>query len=81
MHATATTRLLVAKGLRAFGDGFVSLLLPLYLLELGYGAFEVGAIASITLLGSGALTLAVGLTALAIDAGCVVPGGDVETFT
>ena len=63
MHATATTRLLVAKGLRAFGDGFVSLLLPLYLLELGYGAFEVGAIASITLLGSGALTLAVGLSA------------------
>ena len=31
-------RILVAKGLRAFGDGYVSLLLPLYLLELGFGA-------------------------------------------
>ena len=28
-------RLLVTKGLRAFGDGYVSLLLPLYLLEIG----------------------------------------------
>ena len=63
MRSAYTIRLLTAKGLRAFGDGFVSLLLPLYLLELGFGAFEVGLIASITLLGSGALTLAVGLTA------------------
>jgi len=57
------TRLLVARGLRAFGDGCVSLLLPLYLLELGYGAAAVGAVASATLLGSGLLTLAVGLRA------------------
>jgi MFS family permease len=56
-------RLLVAKGLRAFGDGFVSLLLPVYLLQLGFGALEVGVIATATLLGSGLLTLAVGLTA------------------
>ncbi len=57
------TRLLVARGLRAFGDGFVSLLLPLYLLELGYGPVDVGIVASATLLGSGALSLAVGFTA------------------
>ena len=57
------TRILVAKGLRAFGDGFVSVLLPLYLLELGYGALDVGIIATATLLGSGLLTLAVGLRA------------------
>lgn len=56
-------RLLVAKGLRAFGDGFVSLLLPLYLLELGFGALQVGIIATATLLGSGLLTLFVGLHA------------------
>jgi MFS family permease len=56
-------RLLVAKGLRAFGDGFVSLLLPVYLLELGFSALEVGVIATATLLGSGLLTLGVGLTA------------------
>src|SRR5258706_9855903 len=56
-------RLLVAKGLRAFGDGYVSLLLPVYLLQLGFSALEVGIIATATLLGSGVLTLAVGLTA------------------
>jgi MFS family permease len=61
--AGTTGRILIARGLRAFGDGFVSLLLPLYLLELGYGPFEVGIIATATLLGSGALTLAVGLHA------------------
>ena len=56
-------RLLWVRVLRAFGDGFVSLLLPLYLIELGFGAFEVGAITAGTLLGSGILTLAIGLTA------------------
>jgi len=56
-------RILLAKGVRAFGDGFVSVLLPLYLLELGLGPLEVGIIATATLLGSGLLTLAVGLRA------------------
>ena len=56
-------RLLVARGLRAFGDGYVSLLLPVYLLELGFAPLEVGIIATATLLGSGLLTLAVGMTA------------------
>ena len=56
-------RLLVAKGLRAFGDGYVSLLLPLYLLELGFSPLHVGIIATTTLIGSGLLTLAVGLHA------------------
>jgi MFS family permease len=55
--------LLAARGLRAFGDGFVSLLLPVYLLTLGYSPFDVGVIATATLLGSGALTLAFGLQA------------------
>ena len=56
-------RILVTRGLRAFGDGYVSLLLPLYLLELGFGAFDVGVIATATLMGSGLLTLLVGLRA------------------
>lgn len=56
-------RLLWTRGLRAFGDGFVSLLLPYYLTLLGYGAFEIGIIITATLLGSGAITLAVGLMA------------------
>ncbi len=56
-------RLLVAKGLRAFGDGYVSLLLPLYLLQLGFSPLQVGIIATTTLTGSGLLTLVVGLHA------------------
>lgn len=60
-------RLLVAKGLRAFGDGFVSLLLPAWLLELGFDALQVGIIATVTLLGSGVMTLMVGLHAWRLD--------------
>src|SRR4030095_10520343 len=56
-------RLLWARGLRAFGDGFVSLLLPLYLITLGLTPFQVGAIATGTLVGSGLLTLLVGMHA------------------
>ena len=63
MSALAVRRLLVARALRAFADGFVSLLLPLHLLSLGFTPFQVGAIATGTLLGSGLLTLAVGLRA------------------
>lgn len=58
-----TRFLLWARGLRAFADGYVSLLLPFYLTALGFSAFEVGAIVTGTLLGSGVLTLAVGFVA------------------
>ncbi|MEO8103942.1 MAG: MFS transporter [Betaproteobacteria bacterium] len=61
--AGSVGRLLIAKGIRAFGDGFVSLLLPLYLLELGMSPLQVGVIATATLLGSGVMTLLVGLHA------------------
>ena len=62
-HSPQVRRILLAKGVRAFGDGFVSVLLPLYLLELGLGPLQVGIIATATLLGSGMLTLAVGMRA------------------
>jgi MFS family permease len=55
--------LYVGRGLRAFGDGFVSLLLPIYITALGFDAFAVGLISTATLLGSAALTIVVGLTA------------------
>jgi MFS family permease len=55
--------LLLGKSLRAFADGLVSVVLPIYLLRLGYSAFAVGAIVTSTLLGSAALTLAVGFFA------------------
>jgi MFS family permease len=53
-------RLLLGRALRAFADGFVAVLLPAYLLALGFGTWEVGVLASTTLLGSAAATLAVG---------------------
>jgi MFS family permease len=52
--------LLVARGLRAFVDGFICVLLPAYLLALGLGALEVGVISAATLLGSASLTLLLG---------------------
>ncbi len=55
--------LLAARALRAFGDGFVSLLLPYYLTLLGYSALQIGLLVTATLLGSGILTLATGFIA------------------
>jgi MFS family permease len=61
--ATADARRLVwAKGLRAVGDGYVSILLPAYLLALGNSPFDVGVLTTATLLGSAGLTLLVGMT-------------------
>lgn len=57
---TLLHRLLLVKGLRSFADGYVSLLLPVYLLVLGMSPFQVGVITTGTLLGSGVLTLMLG---------------------
>ncbi|MFC1458644.1 MFS transporter, partial [Microvirga arabica] len=57
---------LVARSLRAFGDGYVAILLPLHLSRLGYDAFGVGLISTASLLGSALLTLALGLVAYQI---------------
>jgi MFS family permease len=55
--------LLAARGVRAFGDGFVSVLLPVHLLALGFDALAVGAVGAATLLGSATLTMLVGFQA------------------
>jgi MFS family permease len=52
--------------LRAFGDGYVAILLPLHMARLGYDAFGVGIISTASLLGSAILTLALGLVAYRI---------------
>ena len=54
-------RLIGARALRAVADGYVSILLPAYLLALGLDAFEVGVLTAATLLGSAGLTLFAGL--------------------
>ena len=53
-------RLLIGKALRSIADGYVSILLPAYLLQLGLSAFQVGAVTTATLLGSAALTILTG---------------------
>src|SRR5712691_8300376 len=53
----------MARGLRAFADGFISILLPVYLLRLGFSPLEVGLLTTATLLGSAAITMVVGLIA------------------
>ncbi|MPY94860.1 MAG: MFS transporter [Acidimicrobiia bacterium] len=52
---------MATRAVRAFVDGLVSVVLPAYLVVLGLDALEVGAIVTGTLVGSAALTLAVGL--------------------
>ena len=70
--------ILAARGIRAFTDGYVALLLPYYLTLLGYSAFQVGLMATATLLGSGVLTLVTGLFAyrfrlhVLLSAACVL---------
>ena len=56
-------RILIARGLRAFGDGFVALLVPIYLVEFGFTPLAVGAIVTTTLIGTALLTLWVGMVA------------------
>ena len=52
--------LLIGRGLRALVDGYVAVLLPAYLLALGYGTWQVGLLSTVTLLGSALATLALG---------------------
>ena len=56
-------RILAARGVRAFADGFVALLLPIYLVEIGFSSLAIGMIVASTLIGSALLTLWVGLIA------------------
>ena len=56
-------RILAARGVRAFADGFVALLLPIYLVEIGFSSLAIGTIVASTLIGSALLTLWVGLIA------------------
>src|SRR5260370_37699961 len=53
--------LLIGRGLRGFCDGFVAVLLPAYLLALGFGQLDVGLVSSATLIGSAVATVLVGV--------------------
>src|SRR3954468_16226203 len=58
--------LYAARAARGFGDGFAAIILPAYLLELGFNPFEIGIVATAALLGS-ATTLAIGYLAPRYD--------------
>ena len=57
------TLLLVARGIRGFGDGFAAIVLPAYLVAIGFGTVEIGIVAAASLFGSALLTLGVGVVA------------------
>lgn len=59
--AAQVHRIVTTRSLRGFADGFVSVLLAGYLSGLGFSPFQVGAVVTATLIGSAAVTLAVGL--------------------
>jgi len=50
-----------ARALRDFGDGFVAVLLPVYLIAMGLGPFQVGIVTGTALFGSTLTTLAIGM--------------------
>ncbi|APO79651.1 major facilitator superfamily protein (plasmid) [Rhizobium etli 8C-3] len=61
------TYLFGARALRDFGDGFVAILLPVYLLALGFSPLQVGIIATASLFGSALLTIAIGFLGARYD--------------
>ncbi len=72
-----------ARALRDFGDSFVAILLPAYLLALGFTPLAVGVLATASLSGSACLTIGAGLLGarygyrrlLLIAAGLMVASG------
>ena len=63
-RAHPDTHLLIAtRAIRGFVDGIAYVILPAYLLHLGFSGTQIGAVITASLLGSAALTLAVSLFA------------------
>jgi len=70
-------RILLVRGLRGFADGLVSVLLAGYLTRLGFTPLQVGTIVTGTLLGSAALTMALGLAGHRLERRRVLLGASV----
>jgi MFS family permease len=62
-HRTDIRLLYAARCLRGFGDGFAVVILPAYLIAIGLGPVQIGFVATVSLAGTAALTLLVGLIA------------------
>ena len=59
----AIALLFAARGLRGFGDGFATIILPAYLTAIGYDTIAIGIVVTASLLGTAVLTLAIGAIA------------------
>jgi hypothetical protein len=59
--------LYAARAARGVGDGFAIIILPAYLSQLGFGPFQIGLVASATLLRTATVTLAIGFLAACKD--------------
>jgi MFS family permease len=59
--------LYMARATRGFGDGFAAIILPAYLIEIGFDPLQIGLVATAALLGSAAMTLAIGFLAPRYD--------------
>ena len=53
--------LYMARSLRGIGDGFATLVLTAYLIEIGFTAFQIGVVSTAALLGTAVTTLIIGL--------------------
>ena len=60
----STVRIIyLARGLRGFGDGFATIVLPVYLTRIGYDLIQIGFVLTGALLGTALFTLAIGVIA------------------
>lgn len=64
---TALVAIFCARALRDFGDGMVAVLLPSYLVRLGFSSAAIGVLAGAALLGSASLALAAGFWGARFD--------------
>ena len=55
--------LIATRGIRGFVDGIVFVMLPAYLLALGFSGVQIGAVITASLLGSAIFTVAMGFVA------------------
>jgi MFS family permease len=56
-----------ARALRDLGDGFSAVLLPVYLISMGLSAWQIGVVATVSLLGSALMTLGISMMGAKID--------------
>ncbi len=81
-HTRDLRILFAARALRAFGDGFGIIVLPVYLTQIGLTPFWIGLIATAALLGSALTTLLIGVIGTRYDARrLLIAGAALMTIT